>query len=92
MTAQPRALCEYDVDRNFVLPAMIAADAIGYYARRAARAEAFSNLTRKYDLASFHDQGLRFGPLPLSLLRLVLFSKHPGTRLAKVESWQSTRG
>ncbi len=54
---------------------MIGGDEIGYYGWRAARAEAVGNAGRKYDLASFHDQGLKFGPLPQALLEGALFSK-----------------
>jgi uncharacterized protein (DUF885 family) len=72
MTAQPRPLCETDVDRYFVMPGMIGGDEIGYYGWRAARERAHRRAGRKFDLASFHDQGLKFGPLPLSLLELAL--------------------
>jgi len=67
-TAQPQALCEADVDRYFVQPGMIAGDEIGYYGWREARARARGNAGRKYDLASFHDQCLKFGPVPQALL------------------------
>jgi hypothetical protein len=67
MTAQPQALCETDVERYFVLPGMIGGDEIGYYGWRAARAKALRNGGRN-DLASFHDQALKFGPLPQALL------------------------
>jgi uncharacterized protein (DUF885 family) len=68
MTAQPQTLCETDVDRYFVMPGMIGGDEIGYYGWRAARARASGNAGRKHDIASFHEQGLKFGPLPLPLL------------------------
>jgi len=74
MTAQPQALCETDVDRYFVVPGMIGGDEIGYYGWRAARAKASRNAGRKYDLASFHDRGLKFGPLPQALLERALFA------------------
>ncbi len=70
MTAQPRALCETDVERYFVLPGMIGGDEIGYYGWREARERAHRRAGRKFDLASFHHQGLKFGPLPQSLLEL----------------------
>jgi uncharacterized protein (DUF885 family) len=73
MTAQPQTLCETDVDRYFTLPGMIGGDEIGYYGWRAAHTKARGNARRKYDLASFHDQGLKFGPLPQALLDLALF-------------------
>jgi uncharacterized protein (DUF885 family) len=72
MTAQPRPLCETDVDRYFVMPGMIGGDEIGYYGWRGARERAHRRAGRKFDLTSFHDQGLKFGPLPLSLLELAL--------------------
>jgi uncharacterized protein (DUF885 family) len=74
MTAQPQALCETDVDRYFVLPGMIGGDEIGYYGWRAAHAQASGNARRKYELASFHDQALKFGPLPQALLERALFA------------------
>jgi uncharacterized protein (DUF885 family) len=46
---------------------------IGYYGWRAARARALGQAGHKYDLASFHDQGLKFGPLPRALLDRALF-------------------
>jgi uncharacterized protein (DUF885 family) len=72
MTAQPRALCETDVERYFVLPGMIGGDEIGYYGWREARERAHRRAGGKFDLASFHDQGLKFGPVPQSLLQLAL--------------------
>jgi uncharacterized protein (DUF885 family) len=72
MTAQPRALCETDVERYFVLPGMIGGDEVGYYGWREARERAHRRAGRKFDLASFHNQGLKFGPLPQSLLELAL--------------------
>ena len=74
MTAQPQNLCETDVDRYFVQPGMIGGDEIGYYGWRAARTRACGNAARKYDLASFHDQCLKFGPLPQALLERALFA------------------
>jgi uncharacterized protein (DUF885 family) len=74
MTAQPRALCETDVDRYFVLPGMIAGDEIGYYGWRAARNRAHRNAGSKFDLAAFHDESLNFGPFPQTLLAHRLFS------------------
>ena len=74
MTAQPRALCEPDVDRYFVLPSSITGDEIGYYGWRAARTKALRGPAPQYDLASFHDQSLRFGALPPPLLQVALFS------------------
>ena len=68
MTAQPQALCETDVERYFVMPGMIGGDEIEYYGWRAARARALGNGGRKYDLASFHDRALKFGPLPQALV------------------------
>jgi len=68
MTAQPRALCETDVERYFVLPGMIGGDEIGYYGWRAARVAAKRNSGGKFDLAAFHERGLQFGPLPLPAL------------------------
>jgi uncharacterized protein (DUF885 family) len=73
MTAQPQALCETDVDRYCVQPGMIGGDEIGYYGWRAARDKASRNAGRKYDPASFHEQGLKFGPLPQALLERALF-------------------
>ena len=73
MTAQPRALCEGDVDRYFVLPGMIAGDEIGYYGWRAARNQAHRNTRSKFDLAAFHDESLKFGPFPQTLLAQLLF-------------------
>jgi uncharacterized protein (DUF885 family) len=70
MTAQPRAQCETDVERYVVLPGMIGGDEIGYYGWREARERAHRRAGRKFDLASFHHQGLKFGPLPQSLLEL----------------------
>ncbi|MDB6104950.1 MAG: hypothetical protein JWO52_4949, partial [Gammaproteobacteria bacterium] len=78
MTAQPQALCETDVDRYCVQPGMIGGDEIGYYGWRAARAKANGTAPRKYDLASFHDQGLKFGPLPQALLERALFADAGG--------------
>jgi uncharacterized protein (DUF885 family) len=78
MTAQPQALCETDVDRYCVQPGMIGGDEIGYYGWRAARDKANRNAGRRYDLASFHEQGLKFGPLPQALLERALFPD-PGT-------------
>jgi len=75
MTAQPQTLCETDVDRYCVQPGMIGGDEIGYYGWRQARALATRNTGRKYDLASFHDQALKFGPLPQVLLERALFPK-----------------
>jgi uncharacterized protein (DUF885 family) len=72
MTAQPRALCETDVDRYFALPGMIGGDEIGYYGWRDARERAHRRAGRNFELASFHDRGLKFGPLPQSLLDLTL--------------------
>src|SRR5262249_21773557 len=72
MTAQPRALCETDVDRYFVLPGMIAGDEIGYYGWRAALEKARRQAGSKFELARFHDGSLRFGPVPPALL-----GKHP---------------
>jgi uncharacterized protein (DUF885 family) len=56
------------VDRYFVQPGMIGGDEIGYYGWREARAKARRQAGHKYDPASFHDQGLKFGPLPQTLL------------------------
>jgi uncharacterized protein (DUF885 family) len=67
-------LSELDVDRYFVLPGIISADETGYYAWRAARVTALQGDAPKYDLASFHDQGLSLGGLPQSLLKMALFS------------------
>jgi uncharacterized protein (DUF885 family) len=53
---------------------MIGGDEIGYYGWRAARTRARGNTARKYDLASFHDQCLKFGPLPQALLERALFA------------------
>jgi uncharacterized protein (DUF885 family) len=78
MTAQPRALCETEVDRYFVLPGMIGGDEIGYYGWRDARERPHRRAGRKFDLASFHDQSLKFGPLPQSLLELALAPPHRG--------------
>jgi uncharacterized protein (DUF885 family) len=74
MTAQPRALCETDIDRYFVMPGMIGADEIGYYGWREARERARCKAGGKFDLASFHTRGLEFGPLPQSLLELAISS------------------
>jgi uncharacterized protein (DUF885 family) len=74
MTAQPRALCETDVDRYFVMPGMIGGDEIGYYGWRDARERARRKAGGKFDLASFHNRGLEFGPLPQSLLELAVSS------------------
>jgi uncharacterized protein (DUF885 family) len=76
MTAQPRALCEFDVERYFVLPGMFAADELGYYGWRAARTQALRTRLPRNELAAFHDQGLKFGPAPMSVLATVLFPKH----------------
>jgi uncharacterized protein (DUF885 family) len=70
-TAQPQALCEVDVDRYFVQPGMIGGDEIGYYGWREARAKARRQAGHKYDLASFHDRCLKFGPLPQALLERI---------------------
>ncbi|MFL6606477.1 MAG: DUF885 domain-containing protein [Steroidobacteraceae bacterium] len=74
LTAQPPALCEADVDRYFVQPGMIGGDEIGYYAWRTAHAKACEGAAPKYDIGSFHEQALKFGPLPQALLERALFA------------------
>lgn len=74
MTAQPRAVCETDIDRYFVMPGMICADEIGYYGWRDCRERARRRAGGKFDLAAFHTRGLKFGALPQSLLELAISS------------------
>jgi uncharacterized protein (DUF885 family) len=61
--------------RYFAQPGMIGGGEIGYYGWRAARTQACGNAGPKYDLASFHDQSLRFGSLPQALSWSALFTK-----------------
>ena len=74
LTAQPLEQCETDVDRYFVQPGMVGGDEIGYYGWRAVHAKACGGALPQYDLASFHDQALKFGPLPQPLLERALFA------------------
>jgi uncharacterized protein (DUF885 family) len=53
---------------------------IGYYGWRAALANARRKAGAKFDLAWFHDQTLRFGPFPQSLLDLALSAAQDDSR------------
>ena len=66
-----------EVDRYIIIPGQALSYKIGQREIETARASATTRLGSAFDLRAFHDEVLRYGPIPLSTLRQALANWNP---------------